>query len=182
MRIAHPRHAVRTLAVGLVLPLAAARAQWRVVETPASAGRQAEVTAMVRERSDSLADDAEAIALVVRCRSRQLDAFLTTRDELESDLAADVRVRVDSDSVRPIDTRWQATRAGTGAFIPSSDLRELIQRRLLRPVPELRISAVTQRRGRVTWTFAATGFEPALGALREACPGEQRGALALPRR
>ncbi|MDZ7632598.1 MAG: hypothetical protein U5K74_14935 [Gemmatimonadaceae bacterium] len=149
---------------------------WRVsVEQPAP-GRPLTVTASVRERADSLAGEEEAIAFVLRCSAPQLDAFITTRDQLESNMTADVRVRVESDSVRARDARWQATKANTGAFVPTGDLRDLIQQRLRR-TETLRVTIATQTRGRVTYTFAVGDIRPALDALRDACPKERNGAL-----
>ncbi len=148
-------------------------AQWRVsVEAKWST-----VTAVVRERADSVAPEEDATSFVIRCSERQLEAFITTRDLLESDMAADVRVRIESDSARPRDARWQATKANTGAFVPAAEMRELIQRRMLR-TRTLRITIGTQRRGRVTYNFPVADVRPALDALRTACPNDRSGALA----
>jgi hypothetical protein len=155
------------------LPLAA---QWRIAADPAPPARPTTVTADLRERADSLLADEDAVSLVLRCTARQLDAFLTTRDQLESDMAADVRVRVESDSLRPRDARWQATKANTGAFVPGGDLRELLQRRLLH-TQTLRLTVSTQKRGRVTYTFVVPDARPAMNALRTACPNDRSGAL-----
>lgn len=154
-------------------------AQWRVSVAPPAAGRPGSVAAVVRERADSLVGDEDAVSFVIQCAGRQLDAFITTRDQLESDMARDVRVRVESDSMRARDARWAATKAGTGAFVAAPDLRELIQRRILRS-PELRVVIATTKRGRVTYRFATAGFRPALDALRDACPNDRGGALAEP--
>ena len=152
-------------------------AQWRVSVEPPAQTKASTVTAVVRERADSLATEEDATSFVLRCSERQLEAFITTRDLLESDLASDVRVRVESDSARPRDARWHATKANTGAFVPTSELRELIQRRLLR-TGTLRIMISTQRRGRVTYTFPVDDVRPALDALRTGCPNDRTGALA----
>lgn len=175
MRIAATR---LVLILASVAPAALA-AQWRVSAEPASAGRAPTVTAVAHEVSDSAAGDETPVSLVVRCVGRLLDAFLTTRDELDSDTNGDVRVRVQGDSARPRDQRWLATKSNTGAFIGTPDLRELVQRGVLRS-RELRITAVTRRRGRVTYVFRVDGFLPALDALRDACPNDRAGALAVP--
>ncbi len=135
------------------------------------------MTAVLRERADSTAFDEDAIALVIRCSALQLDAFLTTRDALDSDLVGDVRVRVDADSLRARDSRWQATKSNAGAFIPPNELRDLIQRGILRS-RELHVTVPTLRRGRVTHTFAVAGFAGALDALRLACPKDRGATLA----
>jgi hypothetical protein len=152
-------------------------AQWSVSATPAAAGRPAVVTAVLRERADSAAFDETAIALVIRCSALQLDAFLTTRDALDSDMVGDVRVRVEADSLRTRDSRWQATKSNAGAFIPPNELRDLIQRGILRS-RELRITVPTLQRGRVTFSFPVSGFVTALDALRQACPKDRGAALA----
>ncbi len=168
---------------GLATPLTPTllRAQWRVSVEPAAGGRPATVTTVVRERADSIAAEEDVVQLVVRCAARQLDAFISTRDRLVSDIAADVRVRVESDSGRPRDARWQATKANTGAFVPAPELRELIQRHILR-APTVRIIIATEKRGRVTYTFPVADFRPSLDALRDACPNDRGGALAEPGR
>ena len=168
--------ALSMLIAAASLPVAV-RAQWTVSASAAAIGRPASVTAVLRERADSAAFYEEAIELVIRCAARQLDAFLTTRDRLESDMVGDVRVRVDADSLRARDTRWQATKSNAGAFIPPNDLRDLIQRGILRS-RELHVTVQTIRRGRVTYVFAVAGFSAALDSLRQACPNDRGAALA----
>lgn len=168
--------ALPLLCAAAFLP-AAAQAQWTVSSSAATVGRPAVVTAVLRERADSTAFDEDAIALVIRCSAVQLEAFLTTRDALDSDMVGDVRVRVDADSLRTRDSRWQATKSNAGAFIPPNELRDLIQRGILRS-RELHISVATQHRGRVTYNFSVAGFNAALDALRQACPNERGTALA----
>jgi hypothetical protein len=155
-------------------------AQWKVSVTPPASGRPADVVAVLREAADSTAFEEDAVSLVIRCASRQLDAFLTTRDQLDSDMAGDVRLRVQADSLRAHDARWQATKSNAGAFVPANELRDLIQRGILRSAA-LRITAPTSKRGRVTYLFSVSGFRPALDALRDACPAD-RAALAEPPR
>ena len=175
------RTVVRTVVLAMLLMSPPAlRAQWRVSVMPAAAGRLGEVTAVARQPDDSTTDDQRATSLVIRCTGRQLDGFITTQDQLESDMAGDIRVRILSDAMRARDSRWQATKSNTGAFIPPLELRDLIQRGILKS-HAIRISAGTSNRGRVTWTFAVANFPPALDALREACPKERGAALAEPR-
>lgn len=156
---------------------AAAVAQWRVTVEPATGGRPVTVTTVTREVSDSIPADETPVSLVIRCSGRLLDAFLTTRDQLDSDTNGDVRVRVQADSQRPRDVRWLATKANTGAFVPTPELRNLIQRSILR-TQVLRVTTVALKHGRVTYTFPVAGFGPSLDALRDACPNERGGALA----
>ena len=177
---------MRTAWIRLALLTVASRpgtlaAQWRVSVEPALGSRQSSVLAVAREVADSVAADEPAISLVVRCAGRTLDAFITTRDRLDSDTNGDLRVRVQSDGARPRDVRWQATKSNTGAFIPALDLRDIIQRGFLR-TRALRITAATQQRGRVTYVFPVADFRPALSALRDACPNDRGGALAEPSR
>lgn len=156
-------------------------AQWRVTTGAASAGRPADVTVETRERSDSVEHPDGPVALVFRCTSRELEGFVTTRDKLESDIGADIQVRIESDSVRARNARWQATKSNTGAFVPTRDLRELIQRYVLRS-GTLRIMLPTAARGRVTYVFPVAGFRVGLEALREECIKDRGGALAQPER
>ena len=165
-------HALPFLIIAACLPGVVA-AQWTV----SSAGTPAVVTATLRERADSRAFDERAIALVIRCAALQLDAFLTTRDALDSDMVGDILVRVEADSLRPRDSRWQATRSNAGAFIPQNEVRDVIQRGILRS-RELRITVPTLHRGRVVHVFLVAGFSAALEALRAACPGDRGAALA----
>lgn len=177
-----PFHTLRRAALLLAasaIEAAALAAQWRVTSVPPTAGRPVEVRVESRERADSIEHLDGPIALVIRCVARQLDAFVTTRDTLESDMAADVRVRIRSDSMRARDVRWQATRSSTGAFIPSRELRDLIQRHILRS-STISATIATAQRGRVTYVFPVTDFRPALEALREACPNDRGSALAQP--
>lgn len=176
MRVAFRRLLI--VSVPLAAPGALA-AQWRVTADTASATRLARATAVVRERADSLVAAEEATAFVIQCNGGQLEAFITTRDLLESDMAADVRVRVETDSARGHDMRWQATKANTGAFVPSAELRDLIQRRLIHS-RSIRIVINTQRRGRVTYIFPLSDIRPALDALRTACPNHASRALTDP--
>ena len=165
------------LLCGLALWSSTTAAQWRVsVETGVGA-KSATVTAVTREVADSVAVDESPVSLVVRCSGRELDAFMTTRDQLDSDTNGDVRVRVQADSLRPRDVRWLATKANTGAFVPTPELRDLIQRSILR-AHVLRVNATTLNHGRVTYTFPVAGFRQALDALRDACPTDRGGALS----
>jgi hypothetical protein len=164
-----------------MLAPASMAAQWRVTAEPAAAGRLAAVSVETRERADTVEHLDGPVALVIRCNARQLDAFMTTRDKLESDMGADVRVRIESDSMRARDTRWQATKANTGAFVPTRDLRDLIQRHILR-AQSLRVTVRTSQRGGVTYVFPVGNFRVALEALREECPNDRGGALAVPER
>ena len=66
-----------------------------------------------------------------------------------------------------------------GAFIPAPDLRDFIQRGVLRATT-MRITLPTQRRGQASYRFAGGGFETAIVALRDACASDRGGALALP--
>lgn len=166
-----------SLLCGIALWSGTALAQWRVSVEPAVGARSATVTAVTREVADSIPVDESPVSLVVRCTGRQLDAFMTTRDQLDSDTNGDVRVRVQVDSLRPRDVRWLASKANTGAFVPTPELRDLIQRSILR-ARALRVSASTLTHGRVTYTFPVAGFGPSLEALRDACPSERGGALA----
>ena len=175
------RSTASALLIAAILGPGQLRAQWRVAVEPPTAGRAAAVTAVARERSDTTSNTEETVSLVIRCMARELDAFITTRDQLESDMAGDVRVRVESDSVRFRDARWAATKTNTGAFIPSPELRVLIRRRVLR-VPEVRITISTLKRGRVTYVFPVDDFQPALEALRDACPNDRGGTLPAPGR
>lgn len=165
------------LLCGIALWPSSARAQWRVSVEPAVGARSATVTAVTREIADSIPADETPVSLVVRCIGRQLDAFMTTRDQLDSDMNGDVRVRVQADTLRPRDVRWLATKANTGAFVPTPELRDLIQRSILR-AQTLRVTASTLKHGRVTYTFPVAGFGPSLDVLRGACPSERGGALA----
>jgi hypothetical protein len=162
-------------------PPAALHAQWRLTVEPGRTASDATVTTEVREQRDSLPDVETPVALVLRCRARQLEAFLTTRDTLESDMTADVRVRLQSDSARPRDVRWQATRSGTGAFVPQRDLRDLVQRYILRS-SQLTVAVSAARRGRANYVFPVADFRRSLDALRAVCVNDQGGALALPDR
>ncbi len=166
--------------VAFIVP-SVATAQWRVSVEPTGAGKLTTVTAVTRAAADSVAGDALPVSLVVRCADRQLEAFITTRDQLDSDTNGDVHVRVQSDSARPRDVRWQATKANTGAFVPTPELRDLIQRSILR-AHVLRVTASALKLGRVTYTFPVEGFGQSLDALRDACPGERGGALVEPAR
>ncbi len=187
--LSYPAHSMRAASLrivvvaALVMPLTPAllTAQWRVSVEPAAGSRPPTVTTVVRERADSIVAEEEVVQFVMRCTARQLEAFISTRDRLVSDMAADVRVRVESDSARGRDARWQATKANTGAFVPAPELRELIQRHILRS-PTLRIIIATEKRGRVTYTFPTANFRPSLDALRDACPNDRGGALAEPNR
>ena len=165
------------LLCGIALWSSRAAAQWRVSVEPGVGARPATVTAVTRDIADSIPADETPVSLVVRCTGRQLDAFMTTRDQLDSDTNGDVRVRVQADSLRPRDVRWLATKANTGAFVPTPELRDLIQRSILR-ANALRVTASTLTHGRVTFTFPVAAFGPALDALRDACPNERGGALA----
>jgi hypothetical protein len=156
-------------------------AQWQVSVERGTASRSATVLAVAREASDSGSADDPAVSLVVRCSGRSLDAFITTRDALDADTNGDVRVRVEADSIRPKDMRWQATKSNSGAFIPTPELRDVIQRGILR-TRTLRIATQTLTRGRVTYEFPVREFRQALDALRDACPNERGGALAAPSR
>lgn len=169
--------AVGTLVFGIAVLPSVAAAQWRVRVEPAVGARPATVTAVTREVADSIPADETPASLVVRCAGRQLEAFMTTRDQLDSDTNGDVRVRVQADSLRPRDVRWLATKANTGAFVPTPELRDLIQRSILH-ANALRVTASTLTHGRVTFTFPVAAFGPALDALRDACPNERGGALA----
>ncbi len=172
-----PARALSILAAAAVIIPGTLKAQWAVSSTSATVGRPAAVTAVLRERADSTAFDEDAIALVIRCSALQLDAFLTTRDALESDMVGDVRVRVEADSLRRRDSRWQATKSNAGAFIPPNDLRDVIQRGILRS-RAMQVTVPTVHRGRVVYTFAGAGFAAALSALRQACPNDRGAALA----
>jgi hypothetical protein len=162
------------------LPTAVA-AQWRVTSVPANGTRPADVTVETRERADTVEHLDGPVALVIRCSARQLEGFVTTRDKLESDIGADIQVRIESDSVRPRNARWQATKSNTGAFVPTRDLRELVQRYIMRSAT-LRIMIPTMARGRVTYVFPVADFRLALEALREECTNDRGGALAQPAR
>ncbi len=109
-------HALSMLVATVCLPVATL-AQWSVSSSAGSVGRPAAVSAVLRERADSAVFDDDAIALVIRCSALQLDAFLTTRDALDSDMVGDVRVRVDADSLRARDSRWQACPKDRGATL-----------------------------------------------------------------
>ena len=182
-RLMEDRCTLRTAAsvIGLLcgaalLPSALA-AQWQVSVDAGTGGRPATVTAVTRQVADSVSADETPVSLVVRCSGRVLDAFLTTRDQLDSDTNGDVRVRVQADSQRPRDVRWLATKANTGAFVPTPELRDLIQRSILR-TQVLRVTTTALKHGRVTFTFPVAGFGPSLDALRDACPNERGAALA----
>ena len=178
------RYTIRNLLLPAALVFAAfvptvVAAQWRVTAVPANGPRPADVTVEARERSDSVEHLDGAVALVIRCNARQLDAFVTTRDKLDSDMGADVQVHIVSDSMRARSARWQATKLNTGAFVPTRDLRELIQRYILRSAT-VQITIRTLQRGRVTYVFPVGNFRVALEALREECPNDRSGALAQP--
>ena len=172
---------MRRLMLAAALAPAALAAQWRVSVEPGNSIRAAAVLAVAREVSDGVTADEPAVSLIVRCSGRALDAYLTTRDALDSDTNGDVKIRVEADSMRPRDTRWQATRSNGGAFIPTPELRDVIQRGILHS-RTLRVSTQTLKRGRVTYEFPVANFRQALDALRDACPNDRGGALAEPRR
>jgi hypothetical protein len=155
-------------------------AQWRVFTPSAASGRSGAVTAVVRELSDSLAFDEDATSFVIRCSAQQLEAFITTRDQIVSDMAGDVRVRVESDSMPASDARWQATKSNAGAFVPIAQLRDLIQRRMLHTAT-LRLIVPTQTRGRKEYVFTVSGLRSALDSLGHACPRDRATTLASPR-
>ncbi len=166
------------LTLASLLPTLVA-AQWRVTSGAVATGRPTDVTVETRERSDSVEHPDGPVALVIRCSARQLESFVTTRDKLESDIGADIQVRIESDSIRARNARWQATKSNTGAFVPTRELRELIQRYVMRSTT-LRISIPTLARGRVTYVFPVADFRLALEALREECTNDRGGALAPP--
>ena len=169
---------VTLLSIAIEIAPTSLTAQWSVSVDRPNGARPASVVAMAREVADSLGEE-PAVSLVLRCAGRTLDAFLSTRDQLDSDTNGDVRVRVQADSMRPRDARWQATKSSTGAFLPAPDLREIIQRGILHS-RTIQLTTTTQKRGRVTYVFPVADFRQALDALRDACPNDRGGALAEP--